>query len=97
VLTAWLLIVESRAPSRRIYLVFPLLVVWANVHGSVLFGAGLTMLAGATLAWEQLRTPAALRVRHWLGRAAVLVAGPLVCIFASPYGFSLASYYDRPC
>ncbi|MBA2424817.1 MAG: hypothetical protein H0V58_05600, partial [Actinobacteria bacterium] len=31
----WLLASEARKPSRRVYLVFPLLVVWANIHGSV--------------------------------------------------------------
>ena len=34
-------------PTRRIWLAFPLLVVWANVHGSVALGALLVMLLGA--------------------------------------------------
>jgi hypothetical protein len=95
VLALWLLIGESRAPSRRVYLVFPLLVVWANVHGSVVLGAGLAMLAGAAFAWEQIRTPATSRVPHWRARSLALVVGPIGCIFASPYGLSLAGYYHR--
>jgi hypothetical protein len=95
VLTMWLLIGESRAPSRWVYLVFPLLVVWANVHGSVVLGAALTMLAGAVFAWEQMRSLARSRVPHWRARSLALLVGPIGCIFASPYGLSLAGYYHR--
>ncbi|MDQ3824042.1 MAG: hypothetical protein M3321_12465, partial [Actinomycetota bacterium] len=35
VLVLWLLVADSRSPSRRVFLVVPLLVVWANVHGTV--------------------------------------------------------------
>ena len=35
------------SPSRRVWLAFPLLVVWANIHGSVALGALLVMLLGA--------------------------------------------------
>ena len=43
----WLLASEARRPTRRVWLAFPLLVVWANVHGSVALGALLVMLLGA--------------------------------------------------
>jgi hypothetical protein len=95
VLTLWLLIGESRAPSRRVYLVFPLLVVWGNVHGSVVLGVGLAMLAGVVLLWEQIRLEAERRLEHWRARSLALVAGPIACLFASPYGFSLIGYYNR--
>jgi hypothetical protein len=95
VLTMWLLIVESRKPTRLVYLTFPLLVIWANVHGSVVFGAGLTMLAGFVFAWEQFRRPAERRYPRWWGRSLALVAGPIVCTFISPYGLSLLGYYHR--
>jgi hypothetical protein len=95
VLTMWLLITESRKPSARVYLALPLLVVWANVHGSVVFGAGLTMLAGLVFAWEQFRRPAERRFPRWRERSLALVAGPIVCTFASPYGLSLLGYYHR--
>jgi hypothetical protein len=95
VLTLWLLFRESRAPTRRVYFVFPLLVIWANVHGSVVLGAGLTILAGLVFAWGQLRTPQESRAVRWQARVLALVAGPIVCVFASPYGSSLIGYYHR--
>ena len=42
----WLLATEARRPTRRVWLAFALLVVWANVHGSVALGALLVMLLG---------------------------------------------------
>ena len=70
----WLLVDASRRGiRRRTLLVLPLLVVWANLHGSVVLGAGLTVLLGVTelvrarrLAWmpARARRPrAALRPR----------------------------------
>src|SRR5207253_2440451 len=38
VAVVWLLIADSRAQSRRVFLVLPLLVLWANVHGSAVTG-----------------------------------------------------------
>ena len=43
---------ESRAPSRRIWLVVPLIAVWGNLHGGVLVGVALT---GCYLAFSRLR------------------------------------------
>jgi hypothetical protein len=84
VCVAWLLIVDARAPSRRVFLVFPLLVLWANLHGSVLLAAALVSLRGALLL---IRGP---RVR-----GAVLTLGPFACLFASPYGLALVGYYHH--
>jgi hypothetical protein len=95
VLVLWLLIAESRQASHRVYLVFPLLIIWANVHGSVVFGAGLSILAGLVFAWEQLRARAESRLPGWRARSVVLIAGPIACAFASPYGLSLVGYYHR--
>ena len=82
-----LLLLENGArPSRRVYLALPVLVVWANVHGSVVLGAALVTLRGLTLAWEARRvTP----------RAGALVVAPWLCTVASPYGFALPGYYVR--
>ena len=45
--TLWLLVDASRrGVRRRTLLVLPLLVVWANLHGSVILGAILSMLLG---------------------------------------------------
>src|SRR5207245_10457600 len=36
VAVVWLLIADARAPSRRILFVFPLLALWANIHGTAI-------------------------------------------------------------
>jgi hypothetical protein len=78
-----LLAADSRAPGRRVLVVLPLLVLWANLHGSVALGAGLVALYGLGL----FRRPDA-RVR-----AMLLVAGAPLTLFVSPYGTRLVSYY----
>ena len=83
VLVYALLAFDARLPGRRVLIVLPVLVVWANLHGSVVVGAGLTTLYGLTL----LRRPQARR------RALLLVAGAPLCVLASPYGFGLVAYY----
>jgi hypothetical protein len=88
--TLWLLSADSRAPSRRVLLVLPLLIVWANLHGSVVLGAGLVALRGLTIVYARLRTgesPPA-----WALRAGCLLASPLLAL-ASPYGAALLGYY----
>jgi len=77
------LALDSRSPGRRVLLVLPLLVVWANLHGSVALGAGLVALYGLGLA----------RRRDSRGRAAFLVLGAPLTLFASPYGLDLVGYY----
>ena len=67
VATAWLLIADSRKASRRVLLVLPLLVLWANIHGSVVLGAALTTVFGVLLVVRTVR--ADLRNRWGLGRA----------------------------
>jgi hypothetical protein len=47
-LLLWLLAADSRAPSRRVFLVLPLLVLWANLHGTVVLAALLVGLRGLT-------------------------------------------------
>ncbi len=82
----WLLATEARRPSRRAYLAFPLLVVWANLHGSVVLGALLTMLLGAI---ELVSS----RGRSGLRSVALVVLAPLA-VLATPYGpVTTARYY----
>jgi hypothetical protein len=88
--TLWLLSADSRTPSRRVLLVLPLLAVWANLHGSVVLGAGLVALRGLTIAYERLR--AEQRPPAWKLRAGCLLAAPLLTL-ASPYGTALLGYY----
>jgi hypothetical protein len=89
VAVVWLVLTDARAPSRRVFLVFPLLLLWANIHGSAITGAIFVVLAGLTYAFERRRQPA----REWLPRTAVLCIGPVACLFASPYATSLPDYY----
>jgi hypothetical protein len=78
-----LLVSDSRRPGRRVLWVLPLLVVWANLHGSVALGAGLAALYGLSLAVS----PAS-RLR-----GVVLLVGSPLALLASPYGFRLVAYY----
>jgi hypothetical protein len=82
----WLLASEARRPSRRVYLVFPLLVVWANLHGSAALAALLTMLLGAI----ELLTSQSASGR----RSLALLLLPPLAILATPYGpLDTARYY----
>jgi hypothetical protein len=84
----WLLASEARKPTNRIWLALPLLVVWANVHGSVALGALLVMLLGA---YELVRRRGAL----WARDLALLALAPLA-VLATPYGpVDTARYYHR--
>jgi hypothetical protein len=77
-----LLASESRRPTARVALAFPILVLWANIHGSVVLGAALV----AALGLIELRRGARLR-------PIALLVLPGACVFASPYGASLVTYY----
>jgi hypothetical protein len=89
VAVVWLLIRDARSESRRIFLVFPLLVLWGNVHGSALVGALFVGLYGVMYGIERRREP----LRSWLPRTALLCIGPLACLFTSPYATNLPGYY----
>ena len=80
----------SAGPPRRVFLVFPLLALWANLHGSVVVGAALVSLSGLTLALTGIRTRS--RGRLWW-RAGALIVLPWPCILVSPYGLALPGYY----
>jgi hypothetical protein len=88
---AYLLSTDSRRPSRRMYWCFPLLILWANLHGTATFGAGLVGLRGVTLAWER-RSELLGSWRAWL-RPLTLILGAPLCLLATPYGLHMLSYY----
>jgi hypothetical protein len=92
VAVTWLLIADARASSRRVLLVLPVLVLWANIHGSVVLGAALTTVAGVLLVVRTVRYRAG-ATKELLLRGALLTVAPCFCIFASPYGSSLFHYY----
>jgi hypothetical protein len=84
-----LLLADARRPSHRVYLCLPALVLWANLHGSVLVGA---VLVSAYALW---RLAGRREERGSAARPLLLLAGAWLGVFASPYGLSLASYYEH--
>jgi hypothetical protein len=86
----WLLASDARRPSRRVFVVVPLLVLWANVHGSALLGAGLVLVWAVA---ELLRYGRRADVWSARGRAVALAATAPLCLLVSPYGLALPGYY----
>ena len=82
----WLVLDDARQPSRRVFLTLPLLVLWTNLHGSVVLGAMLVSLDGL-VGMVQQRRPS--------GRGLALLLAPWACVFASPYGPHLPAYYEK--
>ena len=85
VATFGLLTLRGMLSWARVGIVLALLLLWANVHGTVVLGAGLAMLCGL------FTVRATSGNRRWPGLALVFLS-PL-CVFASPYGVTLAGYY----
>jgi hypothetical protein len=81
-----LLLLDGGAPSRRVFFVFPALILWANLHGSVVVGAALVSLYGVL---------GLIRGGEGRGRFAALTVLPWACILASPYAVELPSYYEK--
>ena len=77
-----LLRAETRRPSRRIWLVLPVVALWSNLHGAVLIAAGVTF---AYLAIE--------RFRHDRWTTIAVAAGVLVALCVTPAGLSTIGYY----
>src|SRR6266545_2505926 len=90
VLVFWLLASQARSPSRRVLLVVPLLVLWANIHGSAVLGAGLVILWAFAEIVRAGRRAVFWRFRL---RAAALAAAAPLCLLVSPYGLALPGYY----
>lgn len=81
----FLLSEEERRPGRRrVFLVLPLLVLWANLHGSVVAAAALVSLYG-------LLGP--MRRSGRRARGLALAVLPWACVLASPYALELPAYY----
>jgi hypothetical protein len=92
-LTLWLLLADSRAPRlrARTWLVVPMLVIWANTHGSVLLGAALVALyAGYRVATALLR-----RDRRPVPAYLALGAVAAASVVATPYGIGVIRFYTR--
>ena len=78
-----LLALDARRPGRRVLWVIPLLVLWANVHGSVALGVALAGFRGLELIVRRAAPRRGL---------ALVVLSPLTMV-ASPYGLRLVAYY----
>lgn len=91
VATVYLLARDSRSPSRRVYWCLPLLVLWANLHGTATIGVMLVALRALTLAFER-RSDLMRSWRAWR-RPLVLLLGAPLTLFATPYGLGAISYY----
>lgn len=88
----WILLDERTRPGdRRTLLVIPVLVLWTNVHGSVLLGIAVCMACLAVRGIGSIRAgawrPAAVDAAY-----AIIAAGTL---FATPYGTAMPAYYER--
>jgi hypothetical protein len=88
---AYLLATDSRAPSGRVYWCLPLLVLWANVHGTVTLGVALVVLHGLTTAWDR-RRELTKSGAAWI-RPLVLGLGAPLALLISPYGLDMVGYY----
>jgi hypothetical protein len=71
--TLLLLRSETRAPSRRIWLLVPLVALWANVHGAVLVGLA---VAGAYLVLERIRREPCVVLGVWTASVCALLLTP---------------------
>jgi hypothetical protein len=87
-----LLETSTSRPSRKTLLCLPILLLWANIHGSALLGASLVSLwAVVGVLWTRGRpsiNPA------WKGHVG-LAAGSWLCLLATPYTLSVVGYYRR--
>ena len=92
-LTLWLILADSRVPRlrARTWLVVPVLVIWANTHGSVLVGAAFVGLyAGYRIVAALLR-----RDRRPVPGYLALGAVAAVSVLCTPYGTGVIRYYAR--
>lgn len=78
----WFLRREVRRPSRRIWMVLPLLAVWSNLHGAALIGLAVTLVYLAFARFRQSPRTA----------VALAIAAPIsMCV--TPAGIHTVAYY----
>jgi hypothetical protein len=77
-----LLRTEARRPSRRVWLLVPLVALWSNLHGGVLLGGA---VAGVYLLFARARREPLI--------AAGVGAGMALALFATPALVETAAYY----
>jgi hypothetical protein len=89
VLVLWAILADSRRPSARFLFVVPLLVLWSNLHGTILLG--IMLVGGYSLA--KLVRAARARARCDLAIYATAALAATGTAFANPYGLSIVDYY----
>jgi hypothetical protein len=89
VLVLWAILADARRPRTRFLLVIPLLVLWSNLHGTVLLGIALVV------GYCGVRVVVALGRGRPAGGViyAAVAAAALATTFANPYGTSIVDYY----
>ena len=85
-----LLSADRRLERRRTLVVFALLVLWANLHGSALLGAGLASLAGVIALGYRVSGRS---TNPSLVRGLSFAVLPWLCLLASPYATGVPGYY----
>lgn len=75
---------EAAEPSRQIWLLVPLIALWANLHGGVLIGLA---VAACYLLFD--------RIRHDRWTAVTVLIASAAAVFATPAGFETAAYYQH--
>ena len=90
-LVVWLLVEDDRAPEMRhhTFLVVPVVLLWANTHGSVLLGAGVIAAYGVSRIVTARRRGTEMRAMPY----AALVGATLVAALTTPYGVRIVGYY----
>jgi hypothetical protein len=92
-LTLWLILEDDRGSRlrTRTWLVIPVLVLWANTHGSVLLGAALVVL------YAGYRSVRALigRDRRAIPAYLALATAATAAVACTPYGTGVIWYYGR--
>ena len=91
--TLYLLASDARSdqPLRRTWLVLPMLLLWANLHGSVTLGVALVVLYGLTQLVRSFR--ANQLIGRLCTRALAFIILPPLTLLATPYGISIVHYY----
>jgi len=91
-LVLWLVVADSRVPRlrARTWLLVPVLVLWANTHGSVVIGAAVGGLYCGYRAVLMLRRGAGWPVVGYLALGAAAAASVVI----TPYGTAVIGYYQ---
>ena len=88
---AWLVDFEAGRRSRRsLFWLWPLFLIWTNIHGGVLGGLGtLGLTVGGWTLWRLFRQDSPLKTSRDLVSLGLLLLGCLLTVFLNPYGLGL--------